>query len=161
MQLKMNPTLTRSWFSGVRVKFDGQAEVEWSESESYYDSVEKKQKSRTVYYRSEQTYFHNVYNLVSGDNLTLPAGRHTYPFSFILPQQLPSSFEGKHGHIRYTITATVDRPWKSDYEAKVMIPLTSPLDLNFLPGIRVCSPISVSLYKVSQTGFVYGKPVKR
>lgn len=114
--------------------------MEWNESESYYDSVEKKQKSRTVHYRSEQNFFHNEYNLVSGgDNFTLPAGRHTYPFSFVLPHQLPSAFEGKHGHIRYVIKATVDRPWKFDYEAKVMIPIVAQLDLNFIPGVRVCS----------------------
>jgi hypothetical protein len=31
----------------------------------------------------------------------LEAGQHVFPFTFILPQYLPASFEGQYGHVRY------------------------------------------------------------
>lgn len=63
----------------------------------------------------------------------LSPGRHIYPFSFILPTNLPSSFEATCGRIRYTIRAIIDRPWKFDHEAKAAITVISPLDLNQRP----------------------------
>ncbi len=33
----------------------------------------------------------------------LQAGQHTFPFSFILTHNLPSSFEGQFGHVRYCV----------------------------------------------------------
>ena len=37
----------------------------------------------------------------------LPPGAHEFPFEFTLPINIPSSFEGKHGWIRYTITVWI------------------------------------------------------
>jgi len=34
-------------------------------------------------------------------------GQHDYPFSFRLPDEIPSSIEGKYGYIRYEIEAKV------------------------------------------------------
>jgi hypothetical protein len=33
----------------------------------------------------------------------LEAGHHIFPFTFILPNHLPSSFEGQYGHVRYYV----------------------------------------------------------
>lgn len=38
----------------------------------------------------------------------LYCGIHKFPFIYQLPQLLPSSFEGKFGYIRYTVTAVLD-----------------------------------------------------
>ena len=47
-------------------------------------------------------------NEQESDDHLLPAGEHTYPFCFTLEGLvLPSSFEGSHGHIRYTVEATI------------------------------------------------------
>jgi len=35
--------------------------------------------------------------------------QYNIPFSFELPASIPSSFEGTHVHIRYEVTAVVDR----------------------------------------------------
>lgn len=40
--------------------------------------------------------------------MQLESGIHKFPFSYRLPQSLPSSFEGKFGYIRYTVTAVLD-----------------------------------------------------
>lgn len=64
-------------------------------------------------------------------------GTHTYPFTCALPPTLPSSFEGEHGFVRYTVKVTLDRPWKFDQETKMAFTVTSHLDLNMSPEYRV------------------------
>jgi hypothetical protein len=68
--------------------------------------------------------------LILGNDQTLPAGEHTYTFNYVLPMTLPSSFEGEFGHVRYTVRAIVDRPWKFDHEAKATFTVITPVDLN-------------------------------
>ena len=46
-----------------------------------------------------------------GPNPTITAGVHQYQFSFDLPEgDLPSSYEGKYGAIRYWVQLQVERP---------------------------------------------------
>lgn len=71
-----------------------------------------------------------------GAEIELPAGEHTYPFTCALPPQLPSSFEGEFGHIRYTIKITLDRPWKFDQDSKMAFTVISPVDLNQNPRVK-------------------------
>jgi hypothetical protein len=58
------------------------------------------------------------------------AGIHEYPFSFQLPGQLPPSFEGEYGHIRYTITAHARGMDQINHTAKVAIKVNTIADLN-------------------------------
>lgn len=88
-----------------------------------------------------EEYFETHYYLLgskSGAEITLPEGVQTYPFTFPLPQNLPSSFEGEFGHIRYTIKVTLDRPWKFDQDTKMAFTVISPIDLNQNPQLKVC-----------------------
>ncbi len=49
------------------------------------------------------------------DKLDLAPGEYAYPFTFSVPPNAPSSFEGVHGRVRYAIRAIIDRPWKFDH----------------------------------------------
>ena len=50
-----------------------------------------------------------------GPNPVLSTGEHSFPFEFRLPEEnLPTTFEGKHGHVKYWLKAILDRPWKED-----------------------------------------------
>ena len=64
-----------------------------------------------------------------GSNATteLSIGNHEFPFSFELPANIPSSFEGKHGHVRYKVTATIDDPKK---KTEFFFTVLTPHDLN-------------------------------
>ena len=73
-----------------------------------------------------------------------PAGNYQYPFSFQLPANLPSSFEGAHGNVRYFIKATVDRPWKFDHHCKALFTVVSSFDLNQMPQLIVSIKYSVA-----------------
>jgi hypothetical protein len=62
---------------------------------------------------------------------------HTYNFACTLPKDLPSSFEGEHGFVRYTVKVTLDRPWKFDQDTKMAFTVISHMDLNAIPQCRV------------------------
>ena len=63
----------------------------------------------------------------------LAAGQHQIPFSFALPAQIPSSFEGTYGHVRYRIKAFLKGTFmKSDYKREILFPVNTIVDLNML-----------------------------
>lgn len=62
-----------------------------------------------------------------------------YPFSYVLPQQLPSAFEGAYGNIAYFIKVTTDYAWKLSDSSVLNLNVVSPLDLNTLSQLRVSS----------------------
>jgi hypothetical protein len=72
-----------------------------------------------------------------GDDNPLSPGEHIYPFCFRLPYNLPSSFEGKAGYVRYTIRGIIDRPGEVDYITKRAFTVIAPLDLNTQPNAEV------------------------
>ncbi|XP_068085936.1 arrestin domain-containing protein 2 [Anabrus simplex] len=116
---------------GIEVRFRGRAEVEWKESRTVRDSNGK---SRTVWetYSACESYFENRKYLVGSEqgDMALPVGNHAFPFILTLPNNLPSSFEGQYGNVRYTVKATMKRPWKFDHDAKAAFTVLSQLDLN-------------------------------
>ncbi|XP_062503509.1 arrestin domain-containing protein 3-like [Corticium candelabrum] len=68
---------------------------------------------------------------------SLPTGIHQFPFSFKLPDRLPTSFEhdggflaAERGYIRYWIVASVDRPWHFDIKCKVPFTILEYIDIN-------------------------------
>ena len=67
----------------------------------------------------------------------LSAGEYTFDFECKLPQELPSSFEGRHGHVRYLARACIERNWKSNVVTKKAFTILNGLDLNFIPEAAV------------------------
>ncbi|XP_078598581.1 arrestin domain-containing protein 3-like isoform X1 [Branchiostoma floridae x Branchiostoma japonicum] len=123
---------------GVRLKFHGHAYVHWTERHSTGSG--KNRRTTTRHYSASETYFQHKVTLFgkaegqSGDNPTLPAGRHVFPFQYQLPQQgLPCSFEGAHGYVRYYIKGTIDKPWKFDHTVKRAFTVLDMYDLNEEP----------------------------
>ncbi|ELU04845.1 hypothetical protein CAPTEDRAFT_173828 [Capitella teleta] len=119
---------------GIRLRFYGGANVHWSERHT--SGSGKNRRTTTRHYRSSQNYFDYMLVLYGkapnqdGDNPVHPAGRHQYPFHYTLPQNLPSSFEGPHGQVRYWINCNIDKPWKFDHNSKIAYTVLSMLDLN-------------------------------
>ena len=80
-----------------------------------------------------------------GEEIELPIGENSYPFTCSLPPNLPSSFESQYGHVRYTVKAILDRPWKFDQEVKTAFTVVSNFDLNREP--RAIEPVNIEMNK--------------
>lgn len=68
--------------------------------------------------------------IFTAGNDELQEGNHAWPFNFQIPQNVPSSFEGTVGYIRYSITAKADIPMAFDIDREIYISINCPLDLN-------------------------------
>nr|XP_013811550.1 PREDICTED: arrestin domain-containing protein 2 [Apteryx mantelli mantelli] len=79
----------------------------------------------------------------NGEVTVLPAGRHEFPFTFQLPETLATSFEGKHGSVRYWVKAKLHRPWSAVKKAKKEFTVIEPIDIN-TPTLLVSSPRSAA-----------------
>ncbi|CAK8696973.1 unnamed protein product [Clavelina lepadiformis] len=122
----------------LRIKFHGKAHVHWSEQRG------SGKNRRRVHYNANEDYFHNVVSVhgkesggMSENAESIPAGQNIFPFQFQLPAELPSSFEGRHGYIRYYAKATIDKPWKFDHNTKKAFTILDNVDLNQDPDARL------------------------
>ena len=74
---------------------------------------------------------------VDSNNTHHPPGHGMYTFEYQLPVNIPSSFEGGIGWVRYLIECVIDRPWKFDHKAKLPFTVNSIFDLNQFPITKV------------------------
>ncbi|XP_046457014.1 arrestin domain-containing protein 17-like [Daphnia pulex] len=112
---------------GIQIECSGLAEVR----------IPVKNDKNTEFRCSNEQYFDFKFCLYNPGNqvIELSVGRHQYPFTFVLPTQIPPSFEGSFGHIRYTIRSVAQRPWlKRDYACQTSLIVGSIVDLNTLPA---------------------------
>uniref|UniRef100_A0AAY5EPA0 Arrestin C-terminal-like domain-containing protein n=1 Tax=Electrophorus electricus TaxID=8005 RepID=A0AAY5EPA0_ELEEL len=120
---------TESKVSSLKLHAEGFAKVHWTESRSAGSST-----AYTQNYSDEVEYLNRREVLLQADNgemTTLPAGRHEYPFSFQLPEEtLVTSFEGKHGSIRYWVKVKLHRPWTTVKKIKKEFTVIEPIDIN-------------------------------
>ncbi|XP_052278843.1 arrestin domain-containing protein 3-like isoform X1 [Dreissena polymorpha] len=116
-------------WQGVSLRFEGKANVHWTE-EHTTGSGESERRETDHYYAHEDYFNFDLMLFGSGQSTLLQAGRHTFPFSFLLPPNLPSSFEGSFGNVRYSLKGKIDRPWKFDHKTKKLFTVVSVLDLN-------------------------------
>ncbi|CAH1778275.1 unnamed protein product [Owenia fusiformis] len=70
-----------------------------------------------------------------------PAGQFKYPFTHKLASDLPSTFEGAYGWVRYFVKATVEIPWHFNQKTTRAFSVVGSLDLNNEPDLL--KPIQV------------------
>jgi len=73
------------------------------------------------------------FTAAEAESIRLEAGTHRYPFTFTIPPNAPSSFEGEYGYVRYTAEATMNRPWKFNHVTRSAFTVISIVDLNREP----------------------------
>lgn len=88
----------------------------------------------TDYFRNHETYVKQETVLHGGPGL--PPGIHYFPFSFMLPPNLPSSFESNIGNVRYFVKADIVRDWKWNHKVKQHFMVNGILDLNAYPSAK-------------------------
>ncbi|XP_076302590.1 arrestin domain-containing protein 2-like isoform X2 [Lasioglossum baleicum] len=111
----------------------GVANVYWTESSSTTD-FDGKSTTTTDTYSANEHYFTLSADALgtreSHSTAEITEGYHEFLFKFDIPCNIPSSFEHTYGHVRYTIKAVINRPWKFDHECKAAFTVNSILDLN-------------------------------
>ena len=90
--------------------------------------------SETVFFWNHETYVKQERVLHEGPGLS--PGIHYFPFSFMLPPNLPSTFESDIGNVRYFIKAVIVRSWKWNHKVKQHFMVNGILDLNAYPSAK-------------------------
>uniref|UniRef100_A0A8C6SKF3 Arrestin domain containing 2 n=1 Tax=Neogobius melanostomus TaxID=47308 RepID=A0A8C6SKF3_9GOBI len=109
----------------IKVQGRGVATAHWLENRGM-NSVYNDYTSRISYFRRRQHLIRD-----NGELTVLTAGRHEFPFSFQLPEEtLVTSFEGKHGSIRYWVKVKLHRPWFTVRKIKKEFTVIEPIDIN-------------------------------
>ncbi|XP_036704208.1 arrestin domain-containing protein 2 isoform X2 [Balaenoptera musculus] len=112
--------------TALEVAARGGAVTHWLEGRSVgVNAVSSDYAAAETYLRRRQLLLRDT-----GEMTTLPPGRHEFPFSFQLPPTLVTSFEGKHGSVRYCIKATLHRPWVPARRARKVFTVIEPVDIN-------------------------------
>eukprot|EP00092_Neocalanus_flemingeri_P038523 GFUD01041941.1.p1 GENE.GFUD01041941.1~~GFUD01041941.1.p1 ORF type:complete len:441 (+),score=97.82 GFUD01041941.1:135-1457(+) len=121
----------------IKVQLVGRGEVHWTESrrEHRRDSRgETFDEEIHDHYRSTESYLDQEAVVYHGPSLQ--AGTHLFPFTFLLPSNLPSSFESKIGHVRYFVKTDIVRDWMWNHKVKQHITVNGILDLNLYPSAK-------------------------
>ncbi|XP_062550746.1 arrestin domain-containing protein 17-like [Armigeres subalbatus] len=129
----------------VFLKITGQSSVRWSESVGTGTSV---------HYTAREEYVSHLEKFVEGEGkeeVELVEGTHKYKFSYKLPKDCPTSFEGDFGYIRYTVRIVFERPWKYDLTYKIAFTVVNQLDLN-----KISPPLNVATVQENLKQFSCG-----
>lgn len=104
------------------VKLTGDANVRWTEGsgddETTYSDHERyfKLKQYFIQENSKKGQTEKNTTLISGETYgpVIKPGSHVFLFRFQLPQQnMPASFKGIHGSVKYVLMVKLKRPWKT------------------------------------------------
>ncbi|XP_043478998.1 arrestin domain-containing protein 17-like isoform X1 [Leptopilina heterotoma] len=117
---------------GMKVKISGKAFTRWIQPSG----------NGSKQIRGHETYFSSKFYVVGGqsDEMELTEGEHIFLFEYVLPTNLPTSYELKlvnnEAHVRYIVKAIIDRPWKFDNETEAPFTVVTEYDLNTDPIAR-------------------------
>lgn len=158
--------------NAISIKIEGFTVVNWSERRP------QGQRRRSRHFSGRQDYLNTLTYLVGGQPngpaVNLPQGTHVFKFSCVLPDSLPTSFEGQYGHIRYTATVLVERPTKKNTTYREAFTVLRHVNLNDDPSLRVPKKLELSktfgwwvfksdplniVVEIPCTGFVPGQPI--
>merc|ERR1712136_500599 len=128
-------------FKEIRLKVRGRCFVGWNESNGI----------TTTTYTNEESYIDQPFIMCGNDcasdsRTELQPGDYSFPFSTVLPTEIPTSFEYILGHIRYWVKGTIESPsaWKPNVFTKKFFTVICPIDFNSLPEEDVNVTASVS-----------------
>ncbi|KAM6986578.1 arrestin domain-containing protein 3b isoform 2-T2 [Aplochiton taeniatus] len=163
----------------LSINAKGVAKVRWTESRNAGANT-----AYTQNYTEETEYLNHYDTLIGEDRdedhpeeglTVLHTGTHEFAFSFNLPQMpLATSFEGKHGSVRYWVRAELHRPWllpvkgKKEFTVFEHIDINTPLLLAPQAGTKdktLCcwfcasGPISLSA-KIERKGYTPGESIQ-
>ncbi|XP_064547685.1 arrestin domain-containing protein 17 isoform X2 [Drosophila montana] len=112
---------------GIHVTVSGYAKIRWIKKGYPRDS----ERAMCRAYRSYLSSRSYVLGSCAGNScIDWLAGEYSYTFHVILPDNLPTSFDGKYGQIHYEIITTIERSGRYPKVFKLPFTVIQPLDLN-------------------------------
>ncbi|XP_030641078.1 arrestin domain-containing protein 3-like [Chanos chanos] len=118
--------LKKTDFKSLTIKAKGKARVLWTEHYGQHTHITYYDKEK--YFSQEQFLLNKKKHK---DSNTLGPGRHVYPFTFQIPfQDMPSSYKGTCGKVRYTLTAKLSRSLHLPSKDKTKFNFISQADMN-------------------------------
>nr|XP_016935282.1 arrestin domain-containing protein 17 isoform X1 [Drosophila suzukii] len=112
---------------GIHVTVSGYAKIRWIKK-GYPRDSERAMCRAYRSYLSSRSYV--LGSCASNSSIDWPAGEYSYTFHVILPDNLPTSFDGKYGQIHYEIITTIERAGRYPKVFKLPFTVIQPLDLN-------------------------------
>lgn len=70
-------------------------------------------------------------------------GEHTFPFHYTLPAQLPASFHGRYGYVRYYCESSLER-WRTKDTRRVYFSVCNLADINQVSKADVCKDYNIN-----------------
>lgn len=128
----------------LQITFRGTAVVQWPDDSSGLVASGRRRRRRSRFDADESTtdeehYLNQMICLYSretnpqtelGPRLLVSVGRHSYPFTIQLPENLPSSFRGDYGYLSYTANAVLERPLLSQIVVSKEFTIVSIVNLH-------------------------------
>ncbi|XP_067638724.1 arrestin domain-containing protein 1 isoform X2 [Eurosta solidaginis] len=111
----------------IHITVSGYAKIRWIKK-GYPRDSERAMCRAYRSYLSSRSYV--VGSCASSSCMEWLAGEYSYTFHVILPENLPTSFDGKYGQIHYEIITTIDRPARYPKVFKLPFTVIQPFDLN-------------------------------
>ncbi|XP_066279736.1 arrestin domain-containing protein 1-like [Branchiostoma lanceolatum] len=141
VKLELNQSMK---LKAIRVIFQGQASVEWDEL-TWTDMP--KMAGTEVYLEETRTIFTAAgafsKSLLGPLGSSLKKGAHSFPFECTLPPDVPSTFKGEFGTIKYKVQGVIERPWnKSNYVSQAKFTVQDLCDPSTDRGCRTPSVAS-------------------
>lgn len=87
----------------------------------------------------------------------LDTQEYVFPFDFVLPHNIPTSFESFDGRIRYWVQGVIDIPWSLNRYTHATFTVINKMDLNAVPQLQI--PKGATDRKVFCCGPCKSKPV--
>ncbi|XP_037923676.1 arrestin domain-containing protein 1-like isoform X2 [Hermetia illucens] len=149
---------------GIHVIFKGYAKVYWHQGPFKLFMDERHYMLKQIYLLGSE----------ESKPFTLSSGVHSFPFQFLLPENLPSSLKTEFGRISYDILLTVVNPLALNHVCIKSIRVNYALDLNSEISYQqpisyttqcsswwnVCGPQMIRVkFNTKTTGFQIGKPL--
>ncbi|XP_018576804.1 arrestin domain-containing protein 3 [Anoplophora glabripennis] len=120
---------------GIILKLKGDERNAWT----------RRRKKKTVHCKGHNRFLY-VENSLHGEGDIGP-GRYEYPFTFQLPHNLPSTYQGHYGGVTFILKVKVDRPYRFDYTDSIEVIVASPINLNQMREALWLEPSSYSVDK--------------
>ncbi|XP_037942670.1 arrestin domain-containing protein 3-like [Teleopsis dalmanni] len=114
----------------IKVQITGKGKCKWMEI--MRKSSNNETSTRSLFYSSKEIYAHSESPLAAFEprGVELNPGEHTFDFSMPLEWNLPSSFKGSYGSIKYKLRVLIQRPWTFDERHIIPIKVVKHMPLH-------------------------------